>query len=862
MNFIYHNLFDDILENIEINSKSVYVFSNSLDKNYFDTNYKKELFTQNPIFMNFNEFKERIFLTDKFMLKEEKRTFLLYEALSPQIKEKLKIRTYYDFIDYGENLLKLFKELNEYKVSKLIDLEKWQEESFELMKEIYDNFINILEKNNYIVPELIENMDFFNKSFFEKYENIVFINVLSFTPVEKDILEELEKSFNLILHLKMSSDSYDEKGLKFKSLILDEAFLSKINIFEVKNNFETMLNTINLSKNHEEISIFSCDIDNNNFNSFISKNYISVNKDTKLEVSELYKFLKNIGDFIENIEIIKGESVYKIDTFFRIIQNKQLAKYFGINDKLINVLEKQFLADDYKYINFRIVKDNIKNYDDLLSLESFFGFVDSLLKNKRLEEFVTFLSSDDFNYKFFIEKKYPNLFDKYFEALTEIQSIEMLGYKFHYDILFDKKTLTQSLFKLILKYLKAKPIDFVSLENKYKIEDFNNISNIKKDLGIIIDISSETFPPKPKAQFLLNNKQKKLLGLPNIEEEKEIYRYNFFNSLSNFKECNILSLRDIEKNIDSSSFVDELILKYNLKINEASYKEEDLSRFIKNLMYSENPIESSTISDDSLLKTSEDIGNPFLFGAYDFNESLTCLYRFFLRYLKKVGQINRDIDYDFENRTMGIIVHSFFEEIFKKFSSNFISGDFNISDFQINEIFERVIRQNIYKIPKELDNYLHEIIVPYYKDNLKNFLKILEKKSQYNTFLKFREESQNKKIITEKNGVEIGIKGRADLVVEGIKENYVFDIKTGKALNTQLPFYELLYFNEGQSSQKYVYNAWDNELTEDKNFFSMDEFKVSLENFVAKDKFTRAEKESTCNNCEYQNICRMRWENE
>mgnify|MGYP000511697419 FL=1 len=128
--------------------------------------------------------------------------------------------------------------------------------------------------------------------------------------------------------------------------------------------------------------------------------------------------------------------------------------------------------------------------------------------------------------------------------------------------------------------------------------------------------------------------------------------------------------------------------------------------------------------------------------------------------------------------------------------------------------------------------------------------------------MKFREESQNKKIITEKDGIEIGIKGRADLVVEGIKENYVFDIKTGKALNTQLPFYELLYFGEGQSSQKYVYNAWDNELTEEKNFFSMDEFKISLENFVGKDKFTRAEKESTCNNCEYQNICRMRWENE
>ena len=85
-----------------------------------------------------------------------------------------------------------------------------------------------------------------------------------------------------------------------------------------------MLNTISLSKNYEEISIFSCDIDNNNFNSFISKNYISVNKKTILEDSELYKFLKNIGDFSENIEIIKGEIVYKIDNMENVNIQKNI----------------------------------------------------------------------------------------------------------------------------------------------------------------------------------------------------------------------------------------------------------------------------------------------------------------------------------------------------------------------------------------------------------------------------------------------------------------------------------------------------------------------------------------------------------
>ena len=109
MRFNYYSLGEDLLDKISPNKETIYILDSFSDKNILESQYKKEIFEKNPLFLTWSEFKEKIFLTDKFMLKEEKRTLLLYKAIPQELKEKLNMRTYYDFIDYGENLLKFFK---------------------------------------------------------------------------------------------------------------------------------------------------------------------------------------------------------------------------------------------------------------------------------------------------------------------------------------------------------------------------------------------------------------------------------------------------------------------------------------------------------------------------------------------------------------------------------------------------------------------------------------------------------------------------------------------------------------------------------------------------------------------------------
>ena len=861
MRFNYYSLGDDLLDKISLNNETIYILDSFSDKNILESQYKKEIFEKNPLFLTWSEFKEKTFLTDKFLLKEEKRTLLLYKAISPELKEKLNMRTYYDFIDYGENLLKFFKETRAYKVESLGDLEKWQEDSYETIRKIEKSFYKLLEDYNYIVPELLEDMKFFNTDFFQGYKNIEFINIFNFTEVEKNMLKNLNKDFNLNFMLKMGKASFDEENLEFLGLSLDESLKFNVEIFEVKDKFETMLNLVDDINNDKEYKIYSCDFENNKINSLISKNFISKKENPKFEESKLYKFLELIGQILEAKEIINGKKVYKIQEFFLALESNEFCRYFKINDFLVKKLEELFLKDEYKYINQEIIENHYRAPENFTGIKTLFDFLEELYNCKTLKDFTSFLSNS-FEYKAFQEEKYSNLFDKYFEALTEIESNEMLEIDFEFNNIFDKNSLTESLFKLILKYLKAKPIDYLSLKtSETSLEDFADKIYLDKNKAIIIDISNETYPQKPKAQFLLNNKQKKKLGLPNTDKDKELMRYNFFCRLSSFESAKIYSIKNSEQNIDSSSFVDELMLNYGIEKTSVKYNSSDLSSLVKRLFNSELYIEAQALDKDYLPKENKDFGETYKFGAYGYNNSQKCLYQFFLNDLYKLDFVNRDIDYDFENRTMGIIIHSLYEKVFTEYEESIKNGDFTISKSKVNEIFYRIYRDNLYKIPKELTQYFLEILIPHYEESVQGLFYELSKELYGAKIEKFKEE-ENKEEILLQDEINLGIRGRADLVIESDRAKYIIDIKTGGAISSQLNFYELLYFGEGDTAKKYIYNAWGKKFEEKKEALSMDEFKVTLREFLDKEKYYRAEKKGTCRSCKYQNICRMRSDNE
>ena len=863
MKFNYYSLNENLLEKIDFNNETIYILDNFSDKNILEKEYKKDIFEKNPLFLTWSEFKERVFLTDKFLLKEEKRTLLLYKSLTTDLKEKLKINSYYDFIDYGENLLKFYKELKTYKIEDLGNLEPWQEKNYGIMKRVYENFTILLEENNYIVPEFLENLEFLDLKGLGEYKNIKFINIFDFTPIKKDLLTKLQNEFLLEFHLKMAKKSFDEKNLKFLGLDLDDSIICNTEIFEVKDKFESLINVVNDISEDNTYRIYSCDFKNLDYGKLVSENFIKKNGKIVFEESKLYRFLEQINEILVSKTVINGEVCYKIDSFILALENIEFCKYFGIRDFQTSFIVKNFVKEEYKYINTKILMENNKNDFDLGSFIKIFDFVKDLSEFKSLKNFTEFLSNTElFNYKAFNEERFSDIFAKYFEALTEIESNEMLNIQFNWSEFFNKNGLSEALFKLILKYLKHKSLEEVKLESYgVEISDFSEKLNLNIDKGIIIDICNDTYPEKAKGQFLLNNKQRKTLGLKTYEDEKELLRYNFFQRIATIGKSKIYSLKNIELNIDSSSFVDELILLKSLEIKTPKYSAKDLSNFVKTIFDKVEFIESNKIEGDFLPKDIKDLGENFYLGAYDYSDSKSCLYRFYLKHIGKIEKIDREINYDFENRTMGIIIHRLYEEIFREYHQEFLTGTFVIGKEKIKTVFEKILKREVYKIPQELNLYFKEIIMPIYIDTAYNFLLELQKTLENEEIKSFVEEKSAKRDILEEP-ISLGIKGRGDLIIETSGNNYIIDIKTGGSNSEQLPFYERLYFEDNESTKKFIYNAWEGKLLENTNILTTDELKMDLKDFLEKEKYTRAEKIATCRTCDYVEICRMRWENE
>ena len=102
MNIKYFGLGSDlkkiVFEEFRKNEEILYVFENS--SSFFEI--KREFLKSGEnLFHNFKllnlyDFYEKLFRTDKIVLKEEKQVILFYNSLTDKIKKELKINGYYD----------------------------------------------------------------------------------------------------------------------------------------------------------------------------------------------------------------------------------------------------------------------------------------------------------------------------------------------------------------------------------------------------------------------------------------------------------------------------------------------------------------------------------------------------------------------------------------------------------------------------------------------------------------------------------------------------------------------------------------------------------------------------------------------
>ena len=479
-------------EEFDKNEENLYVFENS--SSFFEIK-REYLKTYQNIFNNFKllnsyDFYEKLFETDKIVIKEEKQVVLFYNSLNDSIKKNLKIKNYYDAIDIAYNFYALFSEMQEYKVDysdkEKIGLEKWQKKTFDTLIKINKNLEKKVQEKGLVLPYMLRRKENISDVFIKKYKKICFINKIKFTPFEEEMIKILEsKGTEVENKLQLEKNDFDEKKLQIKdSFSLPEKeefernFSVNIEIHEYENKFAQLLGMIKKlsSSNISEEDVNNCKIydlqgsveSNETDYHLLNQSKIKYNLEITMQRTKIYKVLELLYNILESVRVIYKENgkklyMFRVKELYSAYKSDNFLNTFGLGRTYH--LFQSFANENYKYISkeqlnkFAEENEDVKRFlyeDEVKALTEFIGELEIILNFSTLKDFEDYLS-ELFN-KNDIEGS--NVRDKYFEALSEMTVLE----EFDFDDLWEGffgKNISASLLKLFLKYLdkKARSLD-------------------------------------------------------------------------------------------------------------------------------------------------------------------------------------------------------------------------------------------------------------------------------------------------------------------------------------------------------------------------------------------------------------------
>ena len=856
----------------------LYIFNDNRMKSIFSKKMRWNFFNAQPTLLTFNELKEQIFYTDKVILKEAKRILAFYTSIPKDIKEELGIKSYYDVIDFANDFFDYYREIKINKVDKIENIQNWQEKYFLHFEKIKESFDRLLEKYNYIPSDWIEDLQYYKKDFFGRFNKIIFVDIVEFEKVYRDIIVDLGEKKEVEIALQMEKGSFDEENLKFAETILPETSPSNIFIYQSKDELEESMSLIYLLKEKAKKGEFYSPAPENSefFNLFPF--YFGKSQAVTMNDTKLYAFLNVQLNLLLNMEERLGET-YNLLEFEKAFENRAFKEYYSLTEEDIRLIKK-ISSNFYQYISLDILHSNEVQYligEDIgftKKLEKIFKDFSSILKLKSVDELYNYFKNE-ISLDKFIQKEYGDVFEKFFEIFGIMKENENMSIHKSFKSYFDGN-LGIALLKLTIQYMKDIAIasnekvdsERVIIKNIESALYANETKHLFRDQGrfsktnFFIDITSDLMPGNIKDNLIFTEKQRKELNLTTKEEKREIKKYRFFQMIFTNRNSVIFTKKNEDKGIDISPFIDELCIKYDLKINSAPI---ELNKSIEILKKS---IPSSVIGNLEFKKgefskeESDFKDNRLNIGAYDYDNLVKCPLKF---YFQKLAQLipEKDSEVDYLNKQfLGTMVHKILENIVRDIWKEVLSkGIYEIDREIIVEAINREIKNNRSKILVQMDIYLQEILIPLLSENIEIFFKKLASKYRNINIRRFQGEKdagKNTPFIQDK--IDVYLRGKADLVIESDMGNEIIDYKTGGAQEAQLDYYSIILFGDETKAEKTIFNVIKGDMkAPNKVELTKEGLKENILEFLDNPFYIRSERKNICENnghsCEYIDIC-------
>lgn len=861
MDFKYYNYQQNLFKEIISREAEVYLFKNYQDLKEAVRVYQPEPLQKQSLFLTIREFKERLFSSDKILIKEEKLPLILFSILTAAEKNELSLDSYQDIYQFSQRFFSYFKLLQDYKIEEFKGLTLWQKKRVKRLNRIKKRYQNKISELGYIDKLTLKEEKNLNSDFLNDYQKINLFNILDYNPFFKDLLQELSQKFKVELHLQLKKGDFDEDKLMLKEISAPAFERNKIEIRKSNSTLKSLaalLNELSQSEIKTEVIDPAEEIETAD----IMSQKLNVSKYMNYQETEVYTFLESLYHLYQQGK--KGtEVLIEVKELYSLTAQKLFRGWLNLDaDALLQI--KNVIREDYYYLDQDLIEQKLP------SLKKLLVFLKEIRKIRDIQGLLNLIGSIS---DFLLHDQAKEIAEKFNDSLLELKSIEEMGIVNSWQDYYSDRG--AGLFALFLNHLKYKSFSIPADQEAVNFLNSDSAVQSKRKKLLLNSCIQQNFAIKKDGLFFLTEKQLQNNGLQLKHKKLLLKRYNFLRHIFNSEKAVIFTVENEEQNISPAVILEELALEYKLNFKENKLKDLSEKEILNNLFNfnseAELKVYDSADFNQEMPLEKEDFGTSFNFSYYKYKYLKDCYHRFYLEQLAKLDTA-LEINPSLSLMALGILTHEIFGELMIYARKKRISPS-EIPAYIRKKIIKKAIKANELRIDKDYLNYYNQVIFKSLEKSFIHFAELLQKylpQDYSNILVEWPEWNQKLQRYFRAAETDFYLSGRIDLLLLDENQYFIIDFKTGSGDSKQLDFYSLMlrqnYEEELPSeSRKAIYNVFDEDFEHSYHKIEKeDQLGAELEelsrHLFAAGVYQRIYK-SRCQRCPYKSICRVEVKN-
>ena len=899
MQIIHLDFTEDIFQRAVNSGPSLYLADDERAGNLelARKSYQSQLepLTPQSEFISLSDFKEMLLATGQVTLREEKLAVILYELLTGEEKNRLRVDSYNDIIDLASRFHRFYQELADYQlqVNDLPELEGWRREKFQLFQRLRERYLNRLAESGFTDVSLEYSLANFSPGALKQFDRVVLLNIIELTPLEKELLREVDKHLEVELYLQLPPGDFDRADLEFTGLTLEKAWPGrlepgKLNLYTAEEDTLQLLSALKLAETFglQQTELLTPRCRDAGYQRLLSPARVEMTRRENYSRCQIYRFLKSLYQLLA--ESPQDCDDVRLTALLYALGKPYFRKYFQLPEQVVDQV-RDLLKDNYLYLDSRLFSRRVP------SLQPVLAELKKLKGLKKMKDLIDYLDQLDFSV--LSSSRYLNDVDQLYDGMLELAAIEDLGLVADWTRYYQNPA--RGLLDRLLQYLEFKQLkplpETARGRPELKLDELLSAPHRQRQHLLVLNASTGWLPASFGAkEFLLTEEQREEIGLPTPAAERRAQRYYFLRHLLTAERAGVLALENQRSNESPGAFLEELKLREGLEYQQAPAGRRHYRQFFASLLAgntgAEGPGDRKTRTSDTSgwtggsrpdlpLSSAEEIAaeeGPLIeagdfpsrglnLGFYSFKTLRSCYFRFLCQELFQLTETLGDFDSDLNALTFGSLVHDLAEGVLNRIGANGLKMERN----QVAGAVDQVLDEYRLKIDHRFKKYYQLVVREALIESLLRFPEDPE-----SPLRRSREEIKELKTEFSPPGlkdrpyfaselVDFYLTGRLDLLLETETESIIVDFKSSSSIRNdhrdQLNYYALLLregFSETKPIHKFIYLVLENIFAVEPPGSELEfgrEVKEELTAFVDSTRYTR---DSSCRWCSYTAICR------